>query len=572
MAAEIAPHRVSIHILGVTAALALSVPARAATLPGDDMPGSLSVPTGSDLAEPDARDLRHQLQIVNGITAPAGGGWTIVPRVTVQEMLTDNALQVGSPRSWDLATFVSPGITIAGDTSRAQLRLDYAPVLGLYSRNSSQNSLTQQLNATGQLIVVPEIAFIDVRALAGVQSRNGGIGGLGTLGASASAPINGGNFANPTGNTLGLSKQNLVQTSSFSIAPYLQHRFGDYGTGRLGLSVNTARSSTFTGFTALPIVNSGNNPLNQTTFAQTGRFTTGEFLGRFQNVVDVYLSQLTSSGNGGLTTSNVNTSSTRQTISNQLSYALTHAVTIFGSIGYENIQYTNAFSQKIKGLTWNLGTTLLPNPDSSITLSYGRRDGANSLNADMRYAVTPRTVAGLTYASRLGTQLQNLSRQLGGAVVGSNGSLVDSQTGVPIFTGNNALPVAPGLYRFNTLTTNLTTTLDRDRIIISFTYATQTASGTGTPSANSSSTKTASIQWLHELQPDLSLSTYAAYTLGGFNTSGNKPSYAASAALQYTFTDTLSGVLRYSYFDRSSVTPNLTMHQNLLILGITKQF
>ena len=79
---------------------------------------------------PDAQDLQNQLQLVNGLSAPAGGGWTIVPRIDWQEMLTDNALEENSPRQADLATFMSPGISIAGDMPRVQLTFDYAPDAG----------------------------------------------------------------------------------------------------------------------------------------------------------------------------------------------------------------------------------------------------------------------------------------------------------------------------------------------------------------------------------------------------------------------------------------------------------
>ncbi len=538
------------------------------------------VPTGTELAAPDARDLRNQLQIVNGLSAPVGGGWTILPRLGIQGMLTDNALQVQSPRSWDIASFISPGVTIVGETTRASLKLDYAPVLSLYARNTSQNGLAQQLNATGQVVLVPELAFVDVRAIAGVQARNGGIGGLGTLGMASASPITAGGFGNATGNNLGLSRQNQIQTSSFGISPYVTHRFGEYGVGRIGLGLNASRSSSVAGFGALPVVSSGTNPQNQFSAEQTARFTSGEILGRIQDTVDVYISQTTTSGqfntNGTTNPNNNSTSnSTRQTISNRVTYAINTSFSVFASLGYENIQYSNALSQQIKGITWQLGTTWTPNPDSSVSVSYGRQEGAESLTLNANYAITARTFTTLSYSSRLGTQLQNLQRQLDAGTVGTNGSLVNSQTGAPLFTGTNALGVDPGLYRFDTFTAGVNTTLERDQFTFNLTWTTQTSTGGGTPTGNSGTSKTASVQWVRQLRPDLSLSAYAGYTLtngGSAGQTGNAPSIAASAALQYTFTETLSGVVRYSYFDRTSTTPGLTMNQNLVIVGVTKQF
>ena len=585
MAALSAPLRQAARIAVAMACGILIRPGSGLAFPELDTRSS-AVPTGTELAAPDARDLRNQLQIVNGLSAPVGGGWTILPRLGIQGMLTDNALQVQSPRSWDIASFISPGVTIVGETTRASLRLDYAPVLSLYARNSSQNGLAQQLNATGQVVLVPELAFVDVRALAGVQARNGGIGGLGTLGTASASPIAAGGFGNATGNNLGLSRQNQIQTGSFGISPYLTHRFGDYGVGRIGLGLNASRSSSIAGFGTIPVVTSGTNPQNQFTAEQTARFTSGEILGRIQDTVDVYISQTTTSGQfsaNGTPNPNANNStsnSTRQTISNRITYAINTSLSVFASLGYENIQYSNALSQQIKGITWQLGTTWTPNPDSTVSVSYGRQEGAESLTLNANYAVSARTSTTLSYNSRLGTQLQNLQRQLDAGTVGTNGSLVNSQTGAPLFTGTNSLGVDPGLYRFDTFTAGLNTTLERDQFSFNLTWTTQTATGGGTPSGNSGTSKTASIQWVRQLRPDLSFSAYVGYSLNngggvngtGGNQSGNSPSIAASASLQYTFTETLSGVVRYSYFDRSSSTAGLTMYQNLVIVGVTKQF
>jgi hypothetical protein len=178
------------------------------------------VPVGTELAAPEARDLQNQLQLANGLVAPPGGGWTFLPRLDVQEMLTDNVLQQNTPRQWDIGTFVSPGISIAGNSPRLQLTLDYSPTLALYARTGPLNALTEQLNGVGLLTVVPELAYLDVRALAGVQGLYGGIGGLGTVGASASAAsASAATVASLAGNGVGLNKSNEVQTDSFAISP-----------------------------------------------------------------------------------------------------------------------------------------------------------------------------------------------------------------------------------------------------------------------------------------------------------------------------------------------------------------
>jgi len=43
-------------------------------------------------------------------------------------------------------------------------------------------------------------------------------------------------------------------------------------------------------------------------------------------------------------------------------------------------------------------------------------------------------------------------------------------------------------------------------------------------------------------------------------------------SLQYLFTETLAGDVRYSYFNRMSAVPGQNIYQNLFIVGINKQF
>ena len=109
------PNRNRLCRMAVAAMLGLARSEGAAAFPLIDPTNLDQVPHGTELAAPDASDLRHQLQIVNGLGAPAGGGWTFVPRVDFQEMLTDNVLDQHSPRQADLVSYFAPGFSLAGD-------------------------------------------------------------------------------------------------------------------------------------------------------------------------------------------------------------------------------------------------------------------------------------------------------------------------------------------------------------------------------------------------------------------------------------------------------------------------
>ena len=408
----------------------------AAAFPLLDASDADHVPPGTELSAPDVSDLRHQLQMVNGLGAPAGGGWTFVPRIDWQEELTDNALEQHSARQADLATFVSPGFSLAGDLPRVKLTFDFAPTLSIYARTSGLNSLTEQMNGLGSVTLVPDLAYVDVRALAGVQSLYGGLGGQGLVGASSSVTALS-QTPSLAGDGQGLTKNNEVQTTSFGISPYLLRRFGDWGTAKVGYSADVTESDQLSGFAASPFPAGGANAQTLVTNEEIAQFTSGDFMQYFHDSFDIDLVQTqTTTGaavvnvqTGVPAQATQNSSSTREIVSNQVNYQLNRDVTLFASGGHEDIHYNGFEGPSIHDLIWSFGATWTPGPDSSVTLSYGHLNGFNSFTANGHYALTARSMVTVSYGSMLGTQLENVQSQLNLATVNSNGTLVNGQTG-----------------------------------------------------------------------------------------------------------------------------------------------
>ncbi|HEY0183727.1 MAG TPA: hypothetical protein VGC09_13050 [Rhodopila sp.] len=586
-AGSVVPRSPRLPLAAFAAALVLGRTAGAGAFPLLDASSPDQVPQGTELSTPDVHDLQHQLQLVNGLTAPLGGGWTIIPRIDWQEELTDNVQQLNSPRQSDLVTYISPGIGIAGDLPRLQLTFDFAPTLSIYTRTGDLNSLTEQMNGLGTVTLVPDLAYVDVRAVAGVHNQYGGLGGLGALGVPA------GSAATPqsaipvlAGNTLGLNKSNEVQTTSFGVSPYLLRRFGEWGTGKLGYSVDATKSNTLSGFAASPFPSGGDNAQTLISQEEIAHFQTGEFMEYLQDAFDIDLQQTqTTSGAGvidfrtGLPLqSEQNSSSTRALVTDQITYQVNRVVAVFASGGHEDITYTGIGAQSIHDLTWSLGTTLTPNVDSSLTVSYGHLNGDTSLSADGHYALTARTMLTLSYGTSLGTQLQYVQNQLNLATAGSNGTLVNGQTGGGLFGATNALGVEDGVFRTTTLTVGSQTTLDRDIISVTFQSAKQTNTGTNV-NASSNETKSAGVSWLHQMRPDMTASAAISYAVqdqsNGFVSAfnpGNNTSIAMTLAWQWQISDTVSTSVRYSFFERQSAVTIYDMYQNMLILGISKRF
>ena len=567
---------------GLALTLVLSRAGTPMAFPLVDQGNSGIVPQGTELAPSDAQDLKHQLQIVNGLATPADGGWTFVPRIDVQELLTDNVLQQHSPRHWDLVSYVSPGFSLTGDLPRLSLNVNYAPTLAVYARETSLDALTHQLNGIGLVTFVPDLAFLDIRTVAGVHNANGGLGGQGGIGAIDAATAQ---SAIPSlgGNAQGLNRNNQVQAASISLSPFVLGHFGDWGVGKLGYSLNVTRSDSLSGFLAAPFPTGGSFGQTLLSHEANAHFVSGDILSQIQDVFDADMLQSQSTADGGsasgftglASTGPTRATSRRAVFSDQVTYKLTHSIALFASAGHEDIVYSGFSDQAIHGLTWSLGTTLTPNPDSRLTVSYGHQNGFNSIAADGYYGLTARTLLTLSYGSTLGTQLENLRNQLNLAAVGNNGTLVNGLNRGPLFGGTNALAVRNGVFRTDTLALGSQTSLDRDIVTFNLTFTKQTSAG-GTVSS-SVSAKTFGATWIHQMQPDMTLNgalslSFQDQHVALANTSGNSTSVVASLGWQYEISDTVSLYLRYSFFDRQASVSALDFYQSMLILGASKTF
>ena len=92
-----------------------------------------------------------------------------------------------------------------------------------------------------------------------------------------------------------------------------------------------------------------------------------------------------------------------------------------------------------------------------------------------------------------------------------SGTLVNPLTGAPLFGASNALAAQDGIFRTTTLTLGSQTTLDRDIFSINLLLAQQT-SASGNTSSNAES-KTASVNWLHQMRPDMTVSAAISYAI-----------------------------------------------------------
>ena len=348
-------------------------------------------------------------------------GWTVQPRVSIAEAFNDNVFQTSNDRKWDFITYITPGISVRGDTPRLQAALDYSPTAQIYARNSSQNSVGHNLAAYGLATVIEDTFFVDLRASAAVLPTTGGIGGSG---AGISSP-NFGGFSSGSGAGSGFaSRNNQTQTFTATISPYYVHQFGDIGTftaaDRVSQSIYSARGTTNVSF---PGEVSNSNLFSNEALLQ---FVTGSALGRAKGISLIDWTQF--AGNG------VVDGAYQVFVTQQLGYVVTRNVYVFTEFGYENIAYPKAVPKiEINDAVWAIGTTLTPDPDSTITVGYGHRYGFNAAFLNAVYMLTARTQIYARYQTGLGTDLQQLQGLVAVSGMDQYGLIVDSRTGAPLF-------------------------------------------------------------------------------------------------------------------------------------------
>ena len=524
-------------------------------------------------------DLRGQLeQYLPGLLPrTAGPAFLVNGSLGMDAGITDNALRVERPRRADLFTVLSPALRVSGDTARLKVNLSYAPVASVYAQTPSQTRFDQYGNGTALATLVPDAMFLDLRGSVTQQSRIGGYG--------------------QTSSTVALNRNDQVQSTSFSVTPYAEHRFGGLGTARLGYSLARTIQSGYGSQDALNTqalsFNGVGGTGNLLTQRERASFVTGENLGRFNDVV--VLEAVQYSGVGAYSGAH------RNQITHDVGYAVTRTITALAGLGYQDLRFNGTPGVRLREPIWSAGVRLAPNPDSSVTITYGRRDGFNAAAVDGSYSPTARTRVFVRYTTGLTTDAEEQQNLLATATVGPTGLLTDSVTGAPVSSSSGAFGTQNGLYRLRRFSITGLLLLNRDSVSVSLEQDDRAGVGAVPPglggtaqTTGSNSGVTGTLSWEHELSPAMTSSASLSYGMddngvAAAGSSGSQRTVQTSLALNYTFTETLTGSARYLFTDRSgggrtgpAAGPNTgpfgfgqagqALTENLLLVGLRKSF
>lgn len=497
-------------------------------------------------------DLRQQYErAFQSEPAATTPGWTFSPALDVLLGWTDavQGAYLGRARS-DFFTTITPSLAIQGETRLATASLFIAPEFRRYLTSRSQDSTALNFNGQSHVTLVPEALFVDLRGSSFTQSQTGGYG--------------------PTG-TVNLGRQGEVQSTNFSISPYLQHRFDGFGLGEVGYMLGYNSINGANGLATSPF----QPPVTDQNTISRGwhvSFASGEDFGRFNLTAQVLRNDNT--GTGSLNGAHRNTESAT------LGYAVTRTVQVNGTIGHEDLRYGGYTPYQFDGMTWNVGVKLLPNADSSISIGYGSHDGQNSASLDAIYAPTARIRISAQYSEGVTTGQEELALALAGSDVNGFGQSVDRRTGIPLSAGSNFLGSQSTPARVKRFSGVVTLLRDRDvyslNLLRSQTQYVEAIGGPAVGSATSSTATSVGLAWQHNFSEAFNGNAYVQYGTreSGAPTRTSQQTVTASLGLSYAISQTLSGRAQYSYNGTlgggNALTPSY--QQNLITVGLHKSF
>ena len=475
-------------------------------------------------------------------------GYTLTPSIAAQVLGTDNIRGVSRGKRGDVITSITPGILGTVDTTRLQGVLDFTPTLQIYASDSAQTRVLQRFNGQLLVTVLPQTLFLDLRGSANTQAASGGF-------APQSSPV--------------LARNNQVQTTAFSVSPYLLQRFGDLAIVQLGYAFQSVDQQTV-GSGAPAVAPNGQRFFSNQSFIANELFgvaRTGQAFGRLALEARVVSTDYDGTG--------VLRGAYRRQASVEGRYALTSWLALLGDGGYTSQRYAGTPGFRLDGPIWGAGFRLTLGQESFVTLRYQRRDGFNAPSADAAISLGGRTMIYANYLERLTTGAQRAADFLTSGNVDALGNLTDIRTGGPLTQpfADSFLGAQSGLRRIRRGAVTISQAWPRD--VLNLTFSSERRRPISTESgifALAESGHSVSFAWSHELTPRMTATASVQY--GRFERQGLRATdvYGASVTLFRQLRPQLSGYAQYGLTNRGDGVTGGRAIQNVLLAGIRQTF
>jgi uncharacterized protein (PEP-CTERM system associated) len=300
----------------------------------------------NDLSHPVCRKL-NQLKVkplayaiaTAAIFSPAIAGasdWRFAPSLNVTETYTDNVrLAPKGGEQSDFVTQLSPGFSVVKNGPRLKLNANYALQARSYANNTSGTTTTNSLNSTAHGTLIQDLLLFDASANAGQQN----ISSIGTLSTSDINVTN-----------------NRTETRSYSVSPYLEHRFGSTAIGQLRYAHEAVSNTTLNNTNLNTIGNSNTDRI-------AANLASGPSFRNWSWALDAATQTISYTNSDSVDRSNE---------SAQVGYQLTPTFRLTSKVGFEKDTYFTV-GEKPEGGNYAAGFVWTPTPRTNLTADVGHR-------------------------------------------------------------------------------------------------------------------------------------------------------------------------------------------------------
>ncbi|SOD39991.1 TIGR03016 family PEP-CTERM system-associated outer membrane protein [Nitrosovibrio sp. Nv4] len=257
--------------------------------------------------------------------------WTVLPRLNLRETYTDNVrLRPEGSETSDFVTQINPGFSLAGVGRRFNVSANYLMNNLIYAEATNLTRTRHRLNARANAELIEDFFFVEGRSA--ISQQNISMAGPQAI-----------DNVNVTGNR--------ADVRTFSVSPYLRHRFKNFAVAELRY--------------AHSIVSSNANTLrNSQGDSFLARLDSGKDFNKFQWGID-YSNQMVHFD------SSDRTIELERSIAN-VRYMFTPQFGLTGTGGYERNSFISIKGSPSSPI-WTAGFTWTPNDRTSVVANAGQR-------------------------------------------------------------------------------------------------------------------------------------------------------------------------------------------------------
>jgi uncharacterized protein (PEP-CTERM system associated) len=472
--------------------------------------------------------------------------WNFQPYVSGSAIYTDNQNQSATDPQDAVILTVTPGFSLYSEGSRRlRVGMNYGVTGVARFGENLDNEFMQSLNAIANAELIEDFLFID--ATAGISQQL-----ISLTGSQVDAAIN---------------SSNRTPTGTYSISPYLKHRFGSFaeGTARFTQSGALFQDSTF---------NDINSSTINASLASGTRFNTLSWglNYSYQNAI------VQNSDNVSFESYGAN-----------LGYALTRQFRLLGTVGYDKNDYaTAAPGADVSGSYWTGGFGWTPNRRTNLEASIGESYTGRTYGLNFNYR-SHHSVWTATYNDGVGDIAQQLLNTDLLYVWSCDGGLFYGDAVMPpagqancVIQGTAPIGTAPvglsnGVYLSKSLQGGVAWSKRRTSLGLSvFNTRRQYLQLVGEPEDE---TWGINATYGYNLQPHTTLNAGLGYnnnqvpaTLSGTATAESTDYYTASLGVSHQFGRDLSGALIVQHLKQDSNVPANSYDENIITASARMTF